>query len=305
MQRGAGRDDLTPPVGTCIAGQPGPGRPTVGHPPARSGPLAIGFDFSCVHRLDQTIACWGDNQYGQLGDETKVTRRTPVAVKLSGTTAVDAGDSSACALRADTTVWCWGRNCRGDLGDGTTTSRSKPGPVADLTGVVAISVGTSHASAVKAAGTVWCWGPNESGELGDGTTVLRKVPVEVHGITSALAVTTGTYHTCALWPITRPCAGRQLLRPTWQRRRQQGSRRRHGFASRETSAGDTHTCAVLSDRTADCWGSNLNGELGNGSRGWGVRLAQPVVGLSGANIDLRWRVVHLRNPDRRQRGLLG
>ena len=30
-------------------------------------------------------------------------------------------------------------------------------------------------------------------------------------------------------------------------------------------SGDTHTCALLSNKTIECWGNNSNGQLGDGS----------------------------------------
>ena len=44
-------------------------------------------------------------------------------------------------------------------------------------------------------------------------------------------------------------------------------------------AGSAHTCAVLSDRTARCWGANESGQLGDGLT---LGLALPVAVLTGA-----------------------
>src|SRR5262245_17308818 len=33
------------------------------------------------------------------------------------------------------------------------------------------------------------------------------------------------------------------------------------------TAGESHTCVLLSDNSVWCWGSNVNGQLGNGSAG--------------------------------------
>src|SRR6185295_4934700 len=120
---------------------------------------------------DGTARCWGNNQWGQLGDGTKTSRSTPVAVQgLTGAVAVSAGGTAACALLADHTVACWGDNSEGALGNGTFVSSSTPVAVPGLNDITAISTGDSHACALHAGGTVSCWG--WSGRLG---------PVETHG----------------------------------------------------------------------------------------------------------------------------
>ena len=62
--------------------------------------------------------CWGQNDYGQLGDGTTTDRHTPVAVSglASGVTALAAGKSHTCALTAAGGVQCWGNNFYGQLG---------------------------------------------------------------------------------------------------------------------------------------------------------------------------------------------
>src|SRR5262245_12034323 len=51
--------------------------------------LAAGQDYSCVVTREGTARCWGDNEYGRLGDGTATDRHTPVAVSgLSGAVAI-------------------------------------------------------------------------------------------------------------------------------------------------------------------------------------------------------------------------
>jgi hypothetical protein len=72
-----------------------------------------------------TAIAWGDNNYGQVGDGSYVTRYAPVAVlglagKIVG---LDGGFSHSLALMPDGTVYAWGANSYGQLGDGSMTDR--------------------------------------------------------------------------------------------------------------------------------------------------------------------------------------
>jgi alpha-tubulin suppressor-like RCC1 family protein len=80
---------------------------------------------------DRTVRCWGDNQYGQLGDGTRDLRDRPsppipdlVAVEL-----LVAGADHTCAMLATRELVCWGRNHFGQIGDDTTEDRLTPTPV--------------------------------------------------------------------------------------------------------------------------------------------------------------------------------
>lgn len=108
-------------------------------------PISSGVLNGCALKPDGSVACWGDNQYGQLGDGSLVTSATPVTVPgLTGLLALSAGGGHTCALKADRTVSCWGQNVRGGLGDGTVVNKSSPTAVTGLTGAVALSGGTLH-----------------------------------------------------------------------------------------------------------------------------------------------------------------
>jgi alpha-tubulin suppressor-like RCC1 family protein len=170
------------------------------------------------------VRCWGDNQFGQLGDDTTLDRWKAVDVTglSSGVTAVAAGDSFSCALTEGGGVKCWGHNMYGQLGDGTTIDRTAPVDVIGLSsGVVAIAAGGAHTCAVTEDRALKCWGRNYHGQLGDGTTEDRWTPVDVIGLSSDIS----------------------------------------GIA-----LGNQHSCAVIVGGGAKCWGSNVYGQLGDGTR---------------------------------------
>lgn len=63
---------------------------------------------ACALRDDRTLACWGDNGSGQVGDGTLVDRAAPVVLGLHDVRSIAVGDGSSCALDGAATVWCWG-----------------------------------------------------------------------------------------------------------------------------------------------------------------------------------------------------
>ena len=94
-------------------------------PPSPSLTLAAGLVHTCALKPDATVACWGNNGSGELGDGTIGTDRltpTPVA-GLTDVTAITAGAAHTCALNTNRTVKCWGNNSEGQVGDGATIRR--------------------------------------------------------------------------------------------------------------------------------------------------------------------------------------
>jgi len=142
--------------------------------------LAAGQQWTCALRTGGTLACWGDNRNGQLGDGTTMFRPRPVEVPgLSGVVHVAAGRKHACAVTSEGALWCWGRNDVGQLGDGSTMDRHAPTRVDGLSGVVAVALGDLHTCALLEDGGVRCFGSNARGQLGDGSTTDRDRPVTV------------------------------------------------------------------------------------------------------------------------------
>ena len=148
----------------------------------------------CVFALcaDGTVASWGLNTYGQLGNNSTTNSRVPVAVNVSGVLAgksivsLAAGDAFVVALCADGTVVTWGRNNFGQLG-GVFSGSSSPVPVSiDQTGVLAgktvamVAAGESHAWVICSDGSMAAWGYNTVGQIGDNTTTNQPKPVLVN-----------------------------------------------------------------------------------------------------------------------------
>ena len=137
-------------------------------------------------------------------------------------------------------VWCWGANDAGQLGIGASSPAvcngypCSPSPVR-VPGVhdaVAIALGTSSSCALLADGKVQCWGDNTYGQLGNGT---------VTGPDTCTAFATP----CSTAPAPVPGL--------------------HGIVG--IAAGGISVCALSSAGTVECWGDNLDGQLGDGSTG--------------------------------------
>jgi alpha-tubulin suppressor-like RCC1 family protein len=77
---------------------------------------------ACALLTNATVACWGDNTVGELGDNTTTSRLTPVPVQgLATPTAIAVGGEHACALLSSGPVQCWGSTVVGAVGNGSTT----------------------------------------------------------------------------------------------------------------------------------------------------------------------------------------
>lgn len=71
--------------------------------------VVVGDQASCALMTDGTVACWGRNNEGQLGNVKTTDSPTPVRLALRGVKDIVMGSAHACALLDDESVTCWGR----------------------------------------------------------------------------------------------------------------------------------------------------------------------------------------------------
>lgn len=231
--------------------------------PDTSASLAGGVFHQCAVRADQTVACWGGNEVGQLGNNSLDDSKTPQVVSgLTDVVAIDAMFDTTCALHADGTVACWGSNEGGKLGTGSALPFSAvPVTPIGITNAVAVTVGAAHACALSADGTAACWGENFFGQLGNGTTTSSNVPVSVQSLIDAESISAGELSTCAVRQTGGlSCWGRSL--PGGIDATQPVDIPQAGSV-RSVSVGYRATCVITIDDAGMCTGE---GSLGDGSQ---------------------------------------
>ncbi len=232
------------PVTATILGDAGGGVPNT----VKS--VAAGHQHTCAILNDDTVVCWGRNNFGQIGgvSDKLATLSGMLGDPLSGGTArrISAGENHTCAiLTTDSSVKCWGDNANSQTGSGTPSLGN--GKTATK-----IALGDASSCAILNDGGVKCWGLN-SPNLGSNT---------------ATKITLGYGYGCVLLnDKTVKCWGwgnsygrrgggtsgsDRVLRGT------QGDPL-GGQTAIQIAAGSEHTCAIMeSDHSVKCWGKNID-----------------------------------------------
>jgi len=166
--------------------------------------VAAGAKHTLAIKNDGTLWAWGDNTYGQLGDNSKISRLTPVQVVGAGTdnlwSQIAAGERHTIALKSNGELWAWGNNQYGQLGIGGAAESQVPMRIGMDTWTT-IAAGRFHTLAIMSTptnGTLWSWGRNDKGQLGDGGFNDRNTPGQVGVGTGWDKIAAGTSHSLAI-----------------------------------------------------------------------------------------------------------
>ncbi|MGY8699390.1 MAG: RCC1 domain-containing protein, partial [Candidatus Poseidoniales archaeon] len=243
--------------------------------------LSSGGAHTCAILDNGAVSCWGEGDYGQLGNGGISQQKSPILTSSLGinrtSVALSSGAGHTCAILDNGAVSCWGEGDYGELGNGGTSQQNSPSLTSSLgTGrtAVALSSGTAYTCAILDNGSVSCWGSGKDGHLGNGGTSDKLTPTLTSSLgagRTAVALSVGPAHTCAILDNGAvSCWGAggygQLgnggssnkLTPTLT------SSLGAGRTAVALSVGYAHTCAILDNGAVSCWGGGANGKLGNG-----------------------------------------
>ncbi len=257
--------------------------------------IATENHHTCARLKNGQVRCWGKNTGGQLGNNTDTDSNRPVVVldtdgagAFTGAVQLAVGSGQSCVRLQNGQARCWGWNEQGEQGNNTTTNRPLPGPVLNeagtgpltaVTNIVAAGGGRTCASFTNGMARCWGWG-GISGQLGNGDADSRDLPAKVTKLENSMPLTQvaeiapgGVLHACArLTTGQARCWGHnqdgQVGDGTSSQRFravvvETASGPLENIA--QMAAGGTHSCALLTDKTARCWGLNDSGQIGDGS----------------------------------------
>lgn len=232
--------------------------------------VTTGQAHSCAISVEGTVACWGDNSVGQLGDGTHSARLRPVWVdSITSAIDVDAGVLQTCALIEGGGARCWGSGTDGVV-------RSVPTGLEGVHGVIrSIAVGQT-VCAIDLPGRVYCWpGDGADAPVGSGTPTILSTR------SPAIYIDVGVDRLCTLsgpdegqcFDIAAPEDGGPFE-----------------FTEdevvltlddvRQLAVSGQQACVTGHGRTF-CWGENEHGQLGTGDR---EPQVQPVRILDGTEV---------------------
>jgi alpha-tubulin suppressor-like RCC1 family protein len=294
-----GRGTFDPTSPTVAHGAPQPVLAAVGGSPfggvkeIASGP---GAEHTCVMLTNGEGWCWGQNGFGQIGNGVSVSgdngQTVPAAVCTSGSgctngmafTAFTVAGSSTCAAPPGgvSNGYCWGYNGTGQLALQPQDFTAHPNPIATNPGGSGstLVMGESSGCTLPKDGTgrVECWGSDTNGLLGNGATsgtytTPQFVCVNANCQSSTLDQLANVSQVsvggavCVVQLGAAKCWGPndkgQLGDGTTGANLSLATSTAIAAKVSAVSVGDAHACALLMDGTVQCWGYDLNGQLGD------------------------------------------
>ena len=245
--------------------------------------LSSGYYHTCALLSDQSISCWGSNEYGQIGNgeiDGTMGISTPYSVSefSSGSNAslIRAGGHATCVVTSDGELFCWGYKALKGVSNNNLYISTPTHIPHHGTNVTDVSVGGYHTCSLLENGSVMCWGRNDFGQRGLGYTQSATDPfterevIDFGNNRTALQVSAGTHHSCAIlddWEIV--CWGNNTYgqlgnTPSNHESTPVTVSGLEGIAKPENLfLGNFHTCVVFEDKSVSCWGRNVNGQVGD------------------------------------------
>ncbi|MDH5490654.1 MAG: hypothetical protein OEY14_01645 [Myxococcales bacterium] len=233
--------------------------------------LRLGSFHACVLDGQGQTRCWGSNSAGALGAPAAIERRaSPAPVpRLPRATALWVAGRTACIRDARSRLVCWGDSSDAQAGTSRRARRAGPTRVRNAPPAAAMSLGAQHGCLLMGEGRLRCWGANFT--HGDGVE-FRSAPLELPGLSGVTALSLHGENQCVVaagrvlcWGVNRmhqlavptPEAGGVVLVPTAVPGLE---------GATDVVVGRSAQCARLGSGQWRCWGRNVDGAVGVGSR---------------------------------------
>ncbi|MGC2873387.1 fibronectin type III domain-containing protein [Ihubacter sp. mB4P-1] len=226
--------------------------------------ISLGEEYSGAITKDGNLYMWGDNLYGQLGDDTEEDSIIPKKI-MSNVQSISLRFRHSGAITKNGDLYMWGENYSHELGDGTIESSLIPKKI--MSNVQTVSVGILHSGAIAKNGDLYMWGGNGYGQLGYDTTKPHAVtPKKI--MSNVQTVSLGGYCSGAItkdgdlymWGSN---SDGQLGDGT----REASLTPKKIMSNVQTvSLGEYYSGAITKDGDLYMWGSNSDGQLGDGTR---------------------------------------
>lgn len=266
-----------------------------------------GLESSCGIALDGTAYCWGNNNFGQLGNGSidsitgqsrHATPELVVASEPYQTIALSAWAPWTCGLTASGQVQCWGaREWHMEPPLAITVTETSGTPVAIEGTWTGLAMGGMAVCVRDAESAIHCWGYNRWATVADPPSdefIAVPQPIEWSAGAPATSLALGVGSACGLtsdgeaWCWGSNDEGILGTSETLQTCQDFNGdvipctntpvRGGWGLNFLAFTMGDTHACGIASDGIAYCWGLNAMGEVGDGIAGGVTRGLTRVLG---------------------------
>ena len=147
--------------------------------------VGTAYTFKGRVLLDE-LWSWGENDYGQLGQNSLVAYSSPVQVPGTTWNKSASGFYRTFAVKSDGTLWAWGSNENGCLGLNQAHDVSHRSSPTQIPGTTWSTVDSDVQStiALKTDNTLWGWGNDDDGDMGQNSPAIKySSPVQIPGTT--------------------------------------------------------------------------------------------------------------------------
>ena len=152
--------------------------PTQVGAPSQWKDIQIGYEVIYGINSDNLLYAWGRNTYGDIGDNSTLSRSSPIQIGSMEWSTFSTNGGRILAINKDGTLFGWGVNSSGQLGINNIERRSSPVQIGSESWLT-VSSGAGPAVGIRSDNTLWSWGDNYLGSLGLSNTINRSSPVQI------------------------------------------------------------------------------------------------------------------------------